>query len=135
LKSEKDFFRTEHLVVLDVTGSLDLKASTAALNGLANDPRFDASTEVLLDLRGMECHMSNGDIYALATAMGRPDPLLPTNKKIAILVAGNSEFNHAEFLALCGRSRGLQIEAFDDYDRAGFWLLGTLPPDAKKNLL
>jgi hypothetical protein len=118
---------------MDATGTLDLSASRIALAKLANDPEFDARSEVLLDLRDVTCAMTMAEIFELAVAMAWPDPSLPTHRKIAVLVAGGLvEFDHAKFLALCASNRGLTIAAFDDYDKAGAWLSTTLPMDTKE---
>ena len=116
---------------MDASGVLDAAASRAALAKLANDPDFSAKCEVLMDLRNITCSMSATDIYELACAMAWPNSALPTHRKIAILVDGRSEFDHASFLALCASNRGLLVAAFVDYDEAGQWLVATLPPDPK----
>lgn len=124
-------FRAQHLIVMDASGVLDLHASVSALKRLAMDPGFDSRAEVLLDLRDIECRMSINHIYSLAEAMAWPDPALPTHRKIAILVDGKLEFDHAKFLAMCAENRGLTVAAFDDYDKASQWLNADLPPDPK----
>ncbi|MBK8740825.1 MAG: hypothetical protein IPM02_15440 [Betaproteobacteria bacterium] len=116
---------------MDAAGVLDLHASVGALKRLAMDPGFDSRAEVLLDLRDIECRMSINNIYNLAEAMAWPDPALPTHRKIAILVDGKLEFDHAKFLAICAENRGLSVTAFDDYDKASEWLNADLPPDPK----
>ena len=131
MKTENEFFRAEHLIVMDASGLLDAGASKIALAKLAADPDFSSNCEVLMDLHNVKCALSPSDIYALAIAMAWPDPALPTNKKIAILVDGRMEFDHASFLALCASNRGMSIAAFDEYDKAGAWLRATLPPDPK----
>ena len=118
---------------MDVSGKLDLPASRHALEELAADPEFDARTEVLLDLRDVDCEMSTVDIYDLASFMSWPDPALPTQKKIAILVDGRTEFDHAKFLEMCVRSRGPRVAAFQDYEKADDWLNADLPVDPKKS--
>ena len=125
-------FPLKHLIVCDASGSFDLSASKALLRELAADPDFDANTEVLLDLRDIDCHMSTVDLYDLAAYMAWPDPALPTKKKIAILVTGRAGFDHAKFLEMCVRSRGIKLAAFDDYDDADEWLNADLPEDPKE---
>jgi hypothetical protein len=132
MQTENKVFRAQHLIVMDASGILDLHASKAALAKLAADPGFDQRAEILLDLRDIECHMSTSDIYDLAVAMAWPDPVLPTRKRIAILVAGRVEFDHAEFLVMCAVNRGVRIAAFDDYDKADRWMTVELPPDPKE---
>ena len=131
MKTKNTFFHARNLVVMDATGELDMRASVLALTAVAADPNFDVHTEVLLDLRDTECHLSIADIADLARAMAWPRPMLPTHRKIAVLVEGRKEFDHAEFLERCGNNRGMHMKAFDDYDQAGEWLGGVLPADAK----
>jgi hypothetical protein len=121
----------QHLIIVDASGTLDLPASKAALDKLAADPEFDSRTEVLLDLRDVDCKLSTLDIYELASYMAWPNPALPTRKKIAILVEGRTEFDHALFLQMCTTTRGLHIEAFDDYQQASQWLNASVPQDPK----
>lgn len=133
MKTENEFYRVERLFVMDASGTLDADASRVALAKLAADPDFSAECEVLMDLRGIKCEMSASDIYSLAVAMAWPDPELRTCRKTAVLVEGRTEFDHASFLALCASNRGLNVAAFDDYDKAGGWLRATLPPDPKES--
>ena len=109
----------------------DLPASKAALKKLAADPNFDAQTEVLLDLRDVSCALSTLDIYELASFMGWPDPALPTRRKIAVLVNGRAEFDHASFLQMCTANAGVHLAAFIDYDEANSWISAALPDDPK----
>jgi len=109
----------------------DLPASKTALKKLAADPRFDAQTEVLLDLRDIKCELSTLDIYELASFLAWPDPALPTRKKIAVLVNSGAEFDHASFLQMCTANAGIRLAVFDDYDAADAWLNADLPADPK----
>jgi hypothetical protein len=135
VESTHTVFHAQHLIVMDATGILDLAASIAALKKLAANPEFDTRAEILLDLRDVECRMSINDLYDLAVILAWPDPALPTQRKIAILVDGALEFDHARFLALCAVSRGVAIRAFDGYDAADGWLTAALPLDPKENVV
>jgi hypothetical protein len=132
METENRIFRAQHLIVMDASGILDLNASKVALAKLAADPEFNRRSEILVDLRDIECHMSASDIYDLAVALGWPDPALPTHRRIAILVEGRDEFDHAQFLAMCAANRGVEIAAFDDYEKADRWMTVELPPDPKE---
>jgi hypothetical protein len=127
-------FPLKHLIVMTAAGTLDLAASKAALKSLVADPGFDARSEVLLDLRDVECAMSVTDIYELAVHMASPNPALPTYKKVALLVAGRVAFDHARFLEMCAGNRGLRIGAFVDYANADKWLNADLPDDPKDSV-
>ena len=123
-------FSHQSLIVLTADGQLDMAASKAALKIVAESSSHNEHAEVLLDLRDINCSLSITDMYELATHLASPKTGLPTHEKIAVLVDGAMEFDHAKFLALCGVNRGIAIRAFDDYDAAGEWLKTTLPPDA-----
>jgi hypothetical protein len=125
-------FPLDRLIVVDASGLLDLPASKAMLKELASSEEFDGETEVLLDMRDIECHMSTQDIYELAAFMAWPDPALPTHRKIAVLVSGRTEFDHALFLQMCTANSGLRLGVFLDYDAASDWLGADLPPDPKE---
>lgn len=125
-------FPLDRLVVVDASGLLDLPASKSVLKELADSDEFNEHTEVLLDMRDVECHMSTQDIYELAAFMAGPDPALPTHRKIAVLVSGRTEFDHALFLQMCTANSGLRLGVFLDYDAASNWLSADLPADPKE---
>ena len=131
MNTQNKAFPLKHLIVMTATGTLDFNASKAALKSLVADPGFDAHCEVLLDLRDIECAMSATDIFELAVHMSSPNPALPTYKKIAVLVAGHSAFDHAHFLEMCAGNRGLKLRAFEAYKNADEWLNADLPDDPK----
>ena len=122
-------FPHQSLMVLTADGQLDIAASKATLKAVAESSSHSEHAEVLLDLRETNCSLSISDIYELATYMASPKTGLPTHEKIAVLVDGAIEFDHAKFLALCAVNRGISIRAFDEYDAADDWLKTTLPPD------
>lgn len=126
-------FEFKHLIVLTARGTLDLTASKSALKSLVAAPGCDACSEVLLDLREVECAMPVSSIHELAKHAAWHIPALPDDHRIAVLVErhwpGNLEFNHAQFLELCAHSRGFNIRAFDDYGSASDWLNAVSPND------
>jgi hypothetical protein len=131
MKTQNKAYPIKQLIVMTATGTLDLDASKAALKSLSADPDFNVRCEVLLDLRDVECFMSEFELFELAKHMTFPDLALPTLKRIALLVDGQVAFNHAHFLELCTQSRGLNVHAFEDYETANEWLNAELPQDPK----
>ena len=130
MKTQIVVFPLKHLIVMNAAGTMDLAASKAALTQMAATPGYDASSEVLLDLRGVECEMSTTDIFTLAEFMALPGAALTPNKKFAVLVDdhrhGHLPFNKAQFLELCADSTGLSVRAFEDYQTADDWLNADL---------
>ena len=122
-------FPHQSLMVLTADGQLDIAASKATLKAVAESSSHSEHAEVLLDLRETNCSLSISDIYELAEYMASPQTGLQTREKIAVLVDGGIEFDHAKFLALCAVNRGVSIRAFDEYGAAGNWLKTTLPTD------
>ncbi len=131
MRTTRKAFPLRDLIVMTSSGMIDLAASKSALKSLAADPEFDRHYEVLLDLRDSECELSAMDIYEIATCLAWPDPALPTRKRIAVLVSGHRAFDHAKFLEVCSANRGVQVGAFEDYERASEWLDADLPEDRK----
>lgn len=115
-------FPLDQFILTTATGSFDLIASKSALKAVAREPGFTVQNEVLLDLRDIKCQMSTFDIYELAQHMVYPNPALDTNRKIAVLVNGQSNFSHAQFLELCANSRSVNVRAFDECEPAEEWL-------------
>ena len=129
LNTQIKIFPHQSLIVLTAEGKLDMAASKAALTTVAESSSHDVHAEVLFDLRESICTLSINDIYELASYMASSETRLPTHEKIAVLVDGKLEFDHAKFLALCAGNRGISIRAFDDFDIASEWLKTALPPE------
>lgn len=132
MRTTRKAFPLKDLIVMTSSGTIDLAASKSALRRLAADPEFDRHYEILLDLRDSECEMSAMDVYEIAKDLAWPDPALPTRKKIAVLVSGERAFDHAKFLEVCSTNRGVQVGAFEDYEKASQWLDTELPVDPKE---
>jgi hypothetical protein len=134
MKTEIKTFDFKHLIVLTAHGALDLVASKAALKSLVAAPGFEAITEVLLDLRDVECDLSVTDIHELVTHMAWHIPVLFDEHRIAVLIDGHKSgglaFNHSQFLDLCAKNNGLHIRAYEDYERAINWLTAELTNDS-----
>jgi hypothetical protein len=132
MRTTRKAFPLKDLIVMTSSGTIDLAASKSALKSLAADPEFDKHYEILLDLRNSECELSVMDVYEIAKHLAWPDPALPTRKKIAVLVSGQRAFDHAKFLEVCSQNRGVQVGAFEDYEKASQWLDTELPEDPKE---
>ena len=129
MKTQIKVFPLKHLLAMDAQGMLDLSASKASLKLLAAAPGFDDSSEVLLDLRDVECELSTTAIFALAEFMALASTGLAAGRRITVLVGahqhGHLAFNRAQFLEFCADNRGLNMRAFEDANTADAWLNAT----------
>ncbi len=122
MKTRHWVIQSRELIVVNAEGVLDLGASRRALRDLAASPERTEFYEVLMDLRDADCKLSTLDVYELAAAMAWPEPMLPTRRKVAVLVSEGEPFDLASFLELCAGNRGMRIRAFTDADAAAAWL-------------
>src|SRR5258706_16286312 len=129
MKIRQNVFPPQDLIVVDAAGPLDLPGSKVALRKLAADPRFDPDMEVLIDLRDVACEMSTLDIYELARDLTSSDPALPTRRKIAVLVSGRSEFDHALFLQTSTATAGIPVAPVDESRARCYGLNSALTRD------
>jgi hypothetical protein len=135
MKTQIKVYPLKHLIVMDASGTLDLEASKAALALLVANPGFNASDEVLLDLRDVECEVSTTDLFEIAELMATSRAGFNTTKRTAVLVEnhrnGHLPFNKAQFLELCADNRGLNVHAFEDRRAADEWLSAEPSSDGK----
>jgi hypothetical protein len=129
MRTMRKVFPPRDLITVTSSGTIDLVASKAALKSLAADPEFEANYEIFLDLRDSKCDLSVADVYEIAEYLAWPNPVIPTHKKIAVLVAGHLAFDRARFLQLCSGNRSMNVKAFEDYEKVGEWLDADLPED------
>jgi hypothetical protein len=97
-------YTCKQLIVLDAHGRLDLEASKQAIRELTSEPGYSRQYEILADLREVRCDLSVIDVFEIALYLAWPGRALPQERKIAILVPENTEFDNARFLALCARN-------------------------------
>lgn len=129
MKTRHWVIHSRELIVVNAEGTLDRTASLRALRHLVSSTEHTERYEVLMDLRDAECDVSTLDVYELAAGMAWPQPMLPTRRKVAVLVSEGEAFDHASFLELCAGNRGMRIRAFTDADAAAAWLEADLSGD------
>lgn len=112
----------EQLVVVEATGRIDVPATKKMFDRLLPESADKERYQVLLDLRNVECDMLVSDIRELAAYAAQPNPALPTGKKVAVVVEGREDFEHAELFAFFAERRGSQVQAFEDLAEAEAWL-------------
>lgn len=118
-------FPTRDLIVVDASGLFDLQSSKRAIRRAVSEPEHREQFNILADLRDATCDLSTVDVYEIAAQIASPGPPTPPRRKVAVLVTDNSEFDHAQFLALCAQNRGVTIEAFVSLEEAQQWLSGA----------
>ena len=123
----------KRFIVLNARWTVEMVASKAALRALVKTPDFVACSEMLLDLRAVECEISASTIHQLVKYMAWNIPTLLDDHRIAILirghVSGRRAFDHAQFLELCAHTNGFHFRAYEDLAQAIGWLTTVLPHD------
>lgn len=114
------------VILVDAEGRFDLGKSLVVLRNIVSHPEYKEAYEILFDLRDIDCAFSVANIYKLAELMAFPDPLLPTRKKIAVVVSEDKNFDHAKFFEVCALNRGMQVMSFQAIEEAESWLQAAL---------
>ncbi len=84
-----------------------------------------ADYEILLDIRQAYGNANFSDVYELAAELGRHREAF--RNKIAILARNDRQFDNAQFMELCARNRGFQLQAFTDFEETIDWLATCTP--------
>jgi hypothetical protein len=78
----------------------------------------------LVDFRETEGWLSIGDLYQLASELGKYGDTF--HRKVALLVTPGTNFDQASFFETCSHNRGFSIDAFTDYEKAIHWILSSI---------
>lgn len=103
-------------------GDLDLAKSKEMLIDVASAKHPLADFNFVLDFRRVQLKLTAADIYFLAAELPKYADTL--SDKIAILALPGTNFEKSEFLELCSRNRGFNIDCFSNYEDAVEWLFG-----------
>ncbi|MFH1313187.1 MAG: hypothetical protein ABIJ00_08150 [Candidatus Eisenbacteria bacterium] len=103
---------------------LDLEASCQVLKEVAAARRPPADFDVLLDFRRAQWRLSTMDIYGLAAALAGYEDL--RTSKIAVLVLPGANFDQAQFLETCSVNRGMNVDAFTNFEDAVQWFFTSV---------
>jgi hypothetical protein len=122
MQTRKRIAVDEGLVILQASGRLDLESTKRAIDRLVSDSGYDEQYQVLMDLRNVECNLLVSEIREIAAYLAQPDPALPTYRRVAVVVTGQSNLEPAELFAMYAHHRGMWIRAFDDIEQAQRWL-------------
>lgn len=124
--------RAKEFVCLDANEHLDFEASKKSLEGLAQASRKRGLNRALLDLRGLPVlakpHFTAAEVDALAGAFS--DAGFTQGQRLAILYDHDVYGIIRDFINF-SRLRGLQVEAFVEYEDATSWLFGKQGEDTE----
>lgn len=114
------------------TGELDFPKTKAILQQAVGKAEH-SSLEILLDFRhASSCGpLSPSQLWRLVQTFEQHPSL--RGRKIALLLNGSAPGTKAAIFELCANSRGFQVQAFKDFEKALYWLAnlkGNSAPDA-----
>ena len=112
----KDIVRTT------VEGKVDLDFAKKTFAEIIATQNISDDHAIIIDARHTSSAMSTTDIWYLAAEL---DLMLRNRKRgaKAALLAPENDFEKALFLELCAKNRGLNLEAFTDFEEMINWLL------------
>ncbi len=132
MSAELQVIRASEFVCLDAKQHLDFKASQKALQGLVEACRKRGLNRALLDLRGLPVldkpHFTTAEVEVLAGTFS--DAGFTGRQRVAILYDHDLYGIIRDFTNF-SRQRGLQVEAFLEYEKAATWLSGKQGEDTE----
>lgn len=118
-----DIIRASEFIRLDATEHLDFKASKHVLESLAFACRKRGLDHAMLDLRTLPVldkpHFTTAELGALIGAFR--DAGFSRRQRLAILYR-HDVYGGIRTFAFLSKMRGLQVQAFDDFEKALLWL-------------
>jgi len=121
---------------LEITpdGVINIATSRQLLIDIAKAGRYPVDYELLIDFRDTESRLSTGDLYQVASELGKYGDTF--HRKVALLVMPGVNFDQASFFETCSHNRGFSVDAFTDFEKAIRWILSSvdisginLPPE------
>jgi hypothetical protein len=132
MSAELQVIRASEFVCLDANAHLDFDASKKSLQGLAQACRKRGLNRALLDLRGLPVlskpHFDTREVSELAGAFSEAG--FTGRQRLAILYDHDFYGIIRDFINF-SRKRGLQVEAFLEYEDATSWLSGKQGEDTE----
>jgi len=122
VRVQKQIVVDDNLIVVQASGRLDVDSTKKAIDGLVVDSGLDGLYHVLIDLRQVECDLLASEIRDIAAYVAQPEPALPADRKVAVVVGRQRHFDQADLFTLFAQHRGLSIKAFDNAEEAERWL-------------
>jgi len=103
-------------------GRLDLQESKKLLMEIASASAPSADHQIILDTRKAQLEMSASDLWYLAAELSNLRKAF--SRKTAVLCP-LTQFDEAEFFALCAQNRGFRVRAFTSFEDAIEWLVAN----------
>ncbi|HHP7242025.1 MAG TPA: hypothetical protein ACFCUD_10140 [Cyclobacteriaceae bacterium] len=123
MESELYTIKGENIFVVKSNGKINLSESLRVLNELIAEQRFEHCREIFFDLRNVDCQFTEADLFKMVYKVAIKGDVLPTKKKIAILVDRNQNFEDAKFIEYWVKQFGVSnLEVFVDYEEVNNWL-------------
>lgn len=116
--------KEENICYVHAVGDIDFNKSRQAMDRVANDPDFDSSMYIVVDVRQVSFHPSFSELMTLKDHLN----FLKDNYKNKIAVVSNMELYYIcqMFSMFCTRF-GLQMKPFKDPTKAMQWLAVVKP--------
>jgi hypothetical protein len=118
--------RASEFIRMDAHKHLDLRASKEALRALAETCRKRAIDRVMIDLRTLPVlarpHFTTAELTALVSTFREAG--FTREQRLAVLYQHDPHGGIRSF-AFISRMRGLQVEAFNEFESALYWLAET----------
>jgi hypothetical protein len=106
------------------SGEFDFEMSKKALIEVASAATHLVNYRILLDVRKAQMQIPVADLYYLARELSNLGNAF--HQKTAVLCS-TERFDNAAFFALCAKSRGFRIQAFNSFEDAFDWLAEIEP--------
>ena len=117
--SKIKFIRSIEFLHTSPEGEVDFEKSKQIPADLANAKRPPADYDVMLDFRRSQLKLSTADVWYLAADLTNHNDTF--RDKVAVLALPGLNFDTAEFLELCSKNRGLNVDVFTNYEDAIQW--------------
>jgi len=110
----------EHrMAYVKVSGRVDLRAVLGMMGRLANDPKFDRSYKIVVDVRDMDYHPSAGELRVLAWALGHERRSY--GDRVGVVLPERPERARPHIFTRFARMAGVGFNLFRDMPSAMRW--------------
>ena len=101
-------------------GDIDFEKSKQVLADLALAKRLPADYDIILDFRRTQCKLSTTNTWFTAAELATHDDAF--RNKVAVSVLPGANFDNAEFIELCSKNRGFNVDVFTNHEDVIQWV-------------